>query len=123
MIYGKYFLSMLHYSELTPTQKQEITNGCGAKGSWIKVPNFLFKASCNQHDFYYWRGATEKYREKADKEFYDMMKIDIASRNYWFVKRMWYKTWAKTYYEAVRLGGAKAFYYAKEQRTEADLIA
>jgi|LGOV01.1.fsa_nt_gb hypothetical protein len=35
------------YTELSPEQKKEICNGCGAKGGWIKVPNFLFKASCN----------------------------------------------------------------------------
>lgn len=108
---------MLKYSDLTPQQKEEITNGCGSKGGWIKPPNFIFKASCNQHDFYYWRGCKEADRKKADKSFYRYMKIDIKERDYNLLKKVWYYSWAWSYYVAVRLFGKKAFYYSDEMRT------
>lgn len=109
---------MLNYSDLTTQQKNSIVNGCGKKGGFIKPPNFIFKASCNQHDFYYWRGCTEEDRKKADKSFYEYMKIDIKDRDYSFFKKSWYRLWAYSYYKAVRIFGKKAFYYAEKMREE-----
>jgi len=111
---------MLRYSDLTQVQKDNICNSCGGKGSLIPVPNFLFKASCNQHDFYYWRGGTESDREAADDAFYKYMKIDIAEGTYTFVDALWYHTWALVYYLAVRQFGDKYFYYG-EMRTIEDI--
>jgi len=104
------------YSDLTLEQKKEICNGCGSKGGWVKPPNFLFLASCNQHDFYYWRGRTETDRLKSDKSFYKHMKIDIQARGYNIFKKVWYYTWAYSYYKAVRIFGKKAFYYDDAMR-------
>lgn len=51
---------MLKYSQLTPEQQQSVSNGCGGGKTALFIPNFVFYADCNQHDFYYWRGATSK---------------------------------------------------------------
>lgn len=101
----------LKYSDLTDEQKEIICNGCGGKGGWINPPEFLFHASCNQHDFYYWRGGNEEDRLKADNEFYEAMKIDVN-------EAVWYKRWyygiaAYVYYKAVRLVGSRYFSYGK----------
>jgi len=111
---------MIRYRQITKVQKEEICNGCGAKGGWIKPPNFIFKASCNQHDFYYWRGATEHERLIADESFYKFMKIDIDERQYSFLKTAWYHAWAYSYFKAVRIFGKKAFNFEREM-TQADL--
>lgn len=110
---------MLRYSELTEEQKKFITNGCGGKSGWINPPEFLFHASCNQHDFYYWRGCTEEDRLKADTEFYELMKKD-ASEAKWYLRPHYYM-WAWTYYMSVRVMGKKFFYYADKQKTIEDL--
>lgn len=100
---------MLKYSSLTPEQKKIICNGCGGKGGFIKPPDFIFHASCNQHDFYYWRGGNEKDRELADRQFYEAMSIDILNAK-WYL-RPYYRFWAYTYYIAVRIAGGKFFNY------------
>lgn len=95
---------MLHYSDLTTKQKEMIGNGCGAKGFLIKIPNFLFLASCNQHDFYYWRGGLEDDRKYADDKFYELMKQDAG----WNV---FYQSWAFIYWFFVRRFGRIFFSY------------
>jgi len=110
---------MLHYSDLTEVQKQSICNGCGVKGGLIKPPDFIFKASCNQHDFYYWRGYSEEDRKKADKAFYKFMRVDITSAK-WLMKP-YYHLWAFGYYTAVRLFGKKFFNYSKNMRASRDI--
>ena len=111
---------MLKYSDLTKAQKEFICNGCGGKGAWIKVPNFIFKASCNHHDFYYWRGKDEADRKKADKAFYKFMRIDISEVN--SLKKPYYHVWALSYYLAVRLFGRKFFNYSDKYKTIKGLI-
>ena len=112
---------MLKYSELTEQQKQFICNGCGGKGGIVNPPEFLFHASCNQHDFYYWRGCTEADREVADKAFYELMKKDIEEAK-WYLKPH-YHIWAYTYYQGVRLVGKKFFNYGNKMRTMDDLLS
>ena len=111
---------MLHYRDLTQEQKKQICNGCGGKSSFIPVPEFLFHASCDHHDFYYWRGGTEEDRKKADDAFYHFMGLDIVNEDSRF-KRMYYSLWAYTYYKAVRIFGKKYFSYGR-QKTMKDLI-
>lgn len=111
---------MLKYKELNSHQKKFVANGCGGKGGLINPPEFLFHASCNHHDFLYWRGCTEEDRKKADDEFYELMKNDISRTN-WYLKPH-YHIWAYTYYKSVRLIGKKFFYYAEKQKTMKDLI-
>ena len=112
---------MLRYSELTLTQKAFICNGCGGKGGIVNPPEFLFNASCNHHDFLYWRGCTEEDRESADNEFYRLMKKDIANAK-WYLKPH-YHIWAYTYYKSVRLIGKEFFYYGDRPKTMVDLIS
>ena len=112
---------MLHYSDLTPEQKANVCNGCGAKGGYINPPEFLFHASCDHHDFYYWRGGTEEDRKNADDAFYRYMKIDIASEKS-VLKRAYYNIWAYTYYLAVRLFGYKYFHYRNKMKEKNNAI-
>jgi hypothetical protein len=102
---------------LDELKRKGIINGCGAKNSIIKVPNFIFKASCNQHDFYYWRGNTEELRKYADDTFYELMKEDIKEVKGFF-KKAHYHIWAYTYYKAVRLEGHKHFNYGRLKTIE-----
>ena len=111
---------MLRYRDLSEEQKKKICNGCGAKGSWIKVPDFRFVASCDQHDFYYWRGGQEYDRKIADDEFYIIMKRDIKNQDFGWSRRVWYRSWAWTYYKAVRYFGKSAFAFG-EMKTIKDL--
>ena len=71
----------LNYGNLNAKQKaiwdQNFANGCGKKGSFLKPPDWIFKASCNHHDFNYWLGGKEADRLKADYQFYEGMQNDI----------------------------------------------
>jgi len=107
----------LRYSQLTEEQKEYICNGCGSKGAFVKVPNFMFLASCNHHDFLYYTGASEEDRKLADKSFYKWMREDIkVSGKRWYIKT-YYKMWAFTYYKAVRVFGKKHFSYREKPMT------
>lgn len=110
----------LKYSDLTDEQKEIICNGCGGKSGWLNPPEFLFNASCNQHDFYYWRGGTESDRLEADKAFYEAMLVDV-NMAVWY-KRAYYKMIAYVYYRSVRLVGKKYFSYGT-MRTKTDMDA
>ena len=113
----------LRYRDLTQEQKDFICNGCGGKGGFIKPPNFIFLASCKQHDFYYWRGCTKEDFRLANKEFYDMTREDIAEIEWYKIhKKVWYHAWAFIYFLAVSLGGKKYFYYGPKQKTLEDLL-
>ena len=111
----------LKYSDLTDEQKEILCNGCGGKSGWLNPPEFLFSASCNQHDFYYWRGGTESDRLEADKAFYEAMLSDIQNYVVWY-KRLLYKSIAYTYYKSVRLFGKKFFEYGT-MKTKTDIDA
>jgi hypothetical protein len=110
----------LRYRQLTKEQKELICNGCGGKGGIINPPNFLFKASCNHHDFYYWRGGSEDDRTKADNQFYEKMKEDV-SESHW-IKKPFYSFTAWLYYKSVRRFGKKFFEYSESQKTHEDLF-
>jgi len=112
-------LSSLKFRHLTQKELGFISNGCGSKGGWIKVPNFIFKASCDHHDINYWIGGTESDRIKADWQFYEAM-IEDANSYGWYC-RFWYRWWAWVYYQAVRRLGYKYFYYGTP-RTREDLV-
>ena len=110
----------LRYKDLTPEQNSFICNGCGEKGGWIKPPNFIFKASCNHHDFKYWSGHTIDDFKSANSDFYHWMKIDIESERKLY-KRAYYNVWAYSYYKAVSLFGKKYFNFSDRYRTIEDL--
>ena len=107
---------MLKYSELTDPQKLYICNGCGGKGGLIDPPEFIFNSSCNQHDFYYWRGGSEDDRKNADDSFYNHM-MDKVKNTPWY-KFYVYKALAWTYYKAVRISGKKFFEYGTMKSLE-----
>ncbi len=107
----------VRYNDLTDLQKLTICNGCGPKGGVIKVPDFLFKASCNHHDFNYWLGCNRKQRKKADLQFYREMIKDANSSD----RPEHYKRWAQTYYRSVRFFGWMFFHRSKNQRTWEDV--
>jgi len=105
----------VRFRHLTDYQKEMICNGCGPKGGIIPVPEFLFHASCDHHDFNYWLGCNRRHRKKADLQFYREMLRDAGDSK-------WYKFWAKIYYRAVRLFGWSRFHYSNRQRDAYDLI-
>lgn len=85
-------------------------NGCGNKGAKIKVPNFIFEASCNQHDVGYNKGGNEAKRFECDGKFFIMMVKDtFLVENY--LKRIYYQSWAFVYFISVRIFGKKYFNY------------
>lgn len=103
------------YEDLTPGERQEICNGCGGKGGLVKPPHrIFFQASCDHHDYGYWKGCTEADRKNADQMLYKMMKKDVATLP-WYNK-IRYRPWCWLYYVAVRGIGRKFFYYGKEKR-------
>lgn len=106
---------------LKPWERGLISNGCGGKGSWIDPPDWLFRASCDWHDFEYWRGGTEADRAHADLGFYTAMLEDAESTPWWYPKFL-AKTRAWIYYKAVRRFGKPFFHYG-EQRGWEDLKA
>ncbi len=114
-------MPILKYSDLDIEQKMFITNGCGGKGGYINPPNFIFKASCNHHDFKFWVGHTWKHLLKANSEFYRWMRRDIKDADIRWYKRAYYHTWAFSYYTAVNIGGAKYFYFSDAPKTLEDL--
>jgi hypothetical protein len=63
----------LRFRDLEPEERALICNGCGGKGHWFNPPDWLFKASCDHHDFNYWLGHTEEDRRRADWQFYVAM--------------------------------------------------
>lgn len=101
---------MKPYADLTPGEKSAICNGCGAKGYPIKVPDFIFIADCNLHDYNYTVGGIEADRLKYDKGFYKAMLID-ASKEHSTLLKQYYRFWAWTYYTVVRTFGSKYFNY------------
>jgi hypothetical protein len=113
-------MSKVRFRNLTAKQKSLICNGCGGKGSWIPIPEFIFGADCNHHDFNYWLGCTKAQRKKADRQFLVEMLIDSIRL---FIKEPLYKVlfyvfWAIVYYAAVRLRGYKYFNFVKRKTLE-----
>lgn len=106
---------MKKYEDLTPEEKKTICNGCGGKGGWIKPPHAVFfEASCDHHDYGYWKGCTEEDREQCDKKFYGATVKDCSGLPWYQYIR--YRPWCWGYYVAVRNFGKKYFYYADKQR-------
>lgn len=103
------------YEDLTPGQKEEICNGCGGKGGWIKPPHrIFFKASCNHHDYGYWKGGSELDRLEADKMLYKSMVKDCKTLPWYQWVR--YRPWCWAYYKGVRIAGWKFFYFSEKKR-------
>jgi len=111
----------LRYEHLTTPQRVRLCNGCGPKARWLPVPDFMFEASCDRHDFSYWLGATEDDRRIADYGFYLALCRD-ADRHA-APRRWWLRALAWSYYRAVRMFGGPCFHYAEAKRGWEDLAA
>jgi hypothetical protein len=100
------------YLDLTPEQKKEICNGCGAKGG-IPIPDTIYgldiEEACNIHDFRYYVGGTQEDKEIADDEFYDNLIEIIDAIEFYDSFDDLRKVRAFEYVTAVRLWGDKAF--------------
>ena len=102
---------MLKYEDLTEEDKKKICNGCGGKGSIIKPPHrIFFKASCNHHDYGYYKGGTERDRLTCDTKFYNEMKRDCKCLP--FYQKLRYVPWCLIYFKSVRIFGKKYFNYS-----------
>jgi len=97
-----------------------ILNGCGPKGGRLGalVPNRILRLSveefCDWHDLNYTIGGKEADRIKADWQFYTAIyqRAKELTSSFWLRwARPFYCFTAWCYYRAVRLGGAKHFYY------------
>lgn len=102
------------FRDLTRDERAFICNGCGQKGGKIKPPDFVFKDSCDHHDYNYFLGFTETHRKKADKQFYKAMRDQIKGC-WWYTKPALHAT-AFIYYRAVRHCGKGAFHYGTEEQ-------
>jgi len=98
----------IRFKDLTDHQRMVICNGCGPKGGIVPVPEFLFHASCDHHDFNYFIGGHRLQRKKADLQFYREMIRDAGGDRY-------YRFWAKCYYMAVRLFGWTCFHWGTQR--------
>lgn len=106
------------YEDLTPSEKQEICNGCGGKGGIVKPPYAaMFKTSCNHHDYGYFKGCTRLDRLKNDLNLFWFLLKD--SWSFGFKKPhkvIYFSIWAALYFIGVRLVGWKFFYYGESKR-------
>ena len=66
------------FTDLTLEQRLSFGNGCGLEARFLRVPQFIFNASCKQHDFNYTRGGGLKDKAKADWDFFTAMLGDAT---------------------------------------------
>ena len=104
----------MKYSDLSEAEVAFLSQGCGAKDSWIKIPDYCSKYACDKHDVAYWIGGpSEKDRLLADQEFLADMKK--SSHGSWLCLAR-----AQVYYYTVRWGGKPHFNFGKK-RDRSDL--
>lgn len=104
------------YTQLSKEQRLSYGNGCGLSAKWLRVPQFIFEASCRHHDFNYERGTSYKqiskyriinaiwyiflfirWKLKADINFYYYMLKDAARSQ----RPLFYSVCATVYYLGV----------------------
>lgn len=121
---GKRNDGRLHFRDLTAEQVGRLSNGCGPKG-FVKVPDFVFRRSCQHHDFKYWRGKSgslidkSRDRRQADLQFLFSMFRSIERRLDRDLWRDAYRT-AHIYFSWCRRAGWLAYNWGPE-RGAADL--
>lgn len=101
------------YWKLTGDERNRICNGCGAKGSFLAkmLPQGVFKAACDIHDYMYYIGRHQDDKRAADRVFINNLnRIVEAMPGY---KRPFAKALARVYYEAVSKFGYEAFWADK----------
>lgn len=107
----QYKRQAIHWGELKKKDKIliEKKGKCGA--TFLMIPQFCFKASCSQHDFYYRRGGNLADKMRADIQFYSAMLFDCT-------ELIWYKmiflfTMATIYFIMVSVFGILFFTFGK----------
>lgn len=113
-------MKKLHWSDLDDTEKVFfcVERGCGPGKTFFLIPQFIFKASCCQHDFYYARGGDVFDKMMADAMFYAYMLKDIADTNHGFLDKLKYATVATAYYLFVSIFGCLFFKFGKYRTME-----
>lgn len=116
------------YWELSPEEKKEICNGCGAKDG-LKVPDTFWglnmEEACNIHDYMYSIGKTHYDKLFADAMFRLNLTVMIDAKETFKDKLLsvlrHYR--AGTYYIAVAKYGNSSFWKDKERLSPEDPMA
>lgn len=111
---------MIHWHDLTTEEQSHFGDGCGALAKGFKVPDFIFKASCKQHDFYYARGGWPWHKVTADTQFYYHMLKDAWA--YPWLQAFIYSGLATIYYVTVMTVSWPFFTYGKWRSKEEILL-
>ena len=108
---NKYLFAPSEYWELTKSQREKITNGCGSKrfGS-IVVPDTFYglrvSEACNIHDFMYTIGETIEDKYIADRVFLNnLIRIIDKHTNWKILNRLRCRRAYKYYFFAKVFGG------------------
>lgn len=112
----------VRWSHLTQDEKRKVGIGCGPGKTAFLIPQFIFKASCVQHDFYYKRGGNIFDKLEADAFFLAHMLRDIAESERGLTLRLFFTLMAFAYYLVVSVFGMFAFHWGK-YRTVDEMIS
>lgn len=105
----------MRYEELTDRMKAYICNGCGGKGGIVIPPKAIFfNASCNHHDYGFWKGGSFRDMMNCNATFFSEMIKDCNRLPFW--KRPYYYGWCATYYWGVFLAGSMFFNFTERPR-------
>lgn len=107
------------FSDLTPEQQATFGNGCGLYSRIFKLPQFIFKASCRQHDAYYTIGGWFGDKFYADWHFFIIMLTDAKDS----ARPVFYSLMAFLYFLAVSVFGVFAFHWSTRYRTLDEILA
>jgi len=113
----------LEYWKLTPGQKKDICNGCGAKDG-ISVPNTIYflcvREACQIHDYMYHVGVTKADKLFADAMFRQNLTILISKNSNWFTSIL-RQGRASKYYIAVSQWGESAYWENKQYNNNLEI--
>jgi hypothetical protein len=107
-------------ADLTPWQRSQICNGCGAKKGWrrwLRPPQGHARVHCDQHDLDCLVGGDRKAEIAAAKRLLSGILSDAPSRPWW--QRPGFRVKAWIYYVAIRVLGAG--FHRGTPRTLADI--
>lgn len=103
----------LRFSDLTSRQIALLKGGCGVGATALFIPQFIFQASCTQHDFYYRRGGWFFDKLEADVFFYAYMLKDIGNCGRNVGIKCLYLCMATLYFLLVSVFGIFAFSWGR----------
>lgn len=116
-------MSRIRWSDLTEKEQLKYgrTRGCGPGKAFFLIPQFIFRASCWQHDFYFARGGDMFDYIEANLMFYAHMVKDIAESKDRLHKRLFHLFAATLYYILVSVYGVFFFNWGR-YRTKEDIL-